>query len=519
MLDGLRPGRLVAPAFFMITITLQMKALVAAAFLLVPDDAAKLDPALKPGFEAFQAGKFDVAARIFTSEARSGKEAAQFALGILYQEGKGVERSIDTAISWYQKGAEQGHSPSCYNLALLLLEDPSMLAKGAQWMLRAAEEGSEMAQLAMGDLYIEGRGVARNVREGIQWIRKAHEAGLAEATFKLGILSERGVEQEANSKMALAFFEQAAKAEYLPAMLYLGAKWRSGQGGPPDYAKAREWYRKAAVDYHSGAGQLGIGEMCEQGLGAKANPEEALKWYRQAAESGETLAWNKLGFFYEKGIGVEADASKALECYTKAAEAGLTIAMFNLSVFYGKGIGVAMNDATAVEWLRNAASGELAVAQNEMGLRYLSGRGVLRDPVAASAWFQRAAEQGFENAYVNLALMYQEGIGVRRNLSAAVDLMARGAGVGNIFAQIKLAEMVFRGWGADAEPVKAYAILLGVGKRTDLEPKLRDLASSLASEVKSRLSEKEIAEAEALSKEGFKLGRAESPAVEKSAGG
>lgn len=54
---------------------------------------------------------------------------------------------------------------------------------------------------------------------------------------------------------------------------------------------------------------------------------EALVWTRQAAELGQSLAWNNLGNHYEKGLGVPRDLVLARQWYQRAADAGLELAL------------------------------------------------------------------------------------------------------------------------------------------------------------------------------------------------
>ena len=65
-------------------------------------------------------------------------------------------------------------------------------------------------------------------------------------------------------------------------MTNLGVLYANGQGVPQDYAKAREWYEKAAA-------------------------------------AGDAAAMRNLGFLYANGQGVPQDYAKAREWYEKAA--------------------------------------------------------------------------------------------------------------------------------------------------------------------------------------------------------
>ncbi len=75
------------------------------------------------GVEAFANGEYEAAANIWLIEAYEGSTDAQFNLGVMYIEGKGVEQSRDEAIFWFTKAAQQGHREAQYNLGHLLLEE------------------------------------------------------------------------------------------------------------------------------------------------------------------------------------------------------------------------------------------------------------------------------------------------------------------------------------------------------------------------------------------------------------
>ncbi len=81
-----------------------------------------------------------------------------------------------------------------------------------------AEQGEALAQINLGLLYANGRGVARNDGEAVKWFRKSAEQGEAIAQNNLAIMYE------------------------------------SGRGVPRDYNEAVKWYRKAAAQGHKGAG-------------------------------------------------------------------------------------------------------------------------------------------------------------------------------------------------------------------------------------------------------------------------
>ena len=70
------------------------------------------------GVDAYQAGKFDVAAAKFKELADKGDASAQFNLGSLYHQGQGVTQDDKQAALYFAKAAEQGHTDAMDNLGL-----------------------------------------------------------------------------------------------------------------------------------------------------------------------------------------------------------------------------------------------------------------------------------------------------------------------------------------------------------------------------------------------------------------
>jgi Caspase domain/Sel1 repeat len=77
------------------------------------------------------------------------------------------------------------------------------------------------------------------------------------------------------------------------AQTYVGQIYEKGLGRAPDYAKAAEWYKKAA-DQNFPAAQTALAVLYERGaVGGKADPTAALTLYRKAAQLTEGLAFER----------------------------------------------------------------------------------------------------------------------------------------------------------------------------------------------------------------------------------
>ena len=60
-----------------------------------------------------------LAARLFRPLAEQGDALAQFGLGLMYRDGKGVPQDTQEAVKWYRKAAEQGNAQAQFNLGLM----------------------------------------------------------------------------------------------------------------------------------------------------------------------------------------------------------------------------------------------------------------------------------------------------------------------------------------------------------------------------------------------------------------
>lgn len=86
----------------------------------------------------------------------------------------------------------------------------------------------------------------------------------------------------ANTATALQTWLPPAQAGDAEAQAYAGEIYAKGQGLPPDYKAAAEWYRKAAAQ-GNGRAQINLGYLYEKGLGVEKNLALAMEWYQKAS--------------------------------------------------------------------------------------------------------------------------------------------------------------------------------------------------------------------------------------------
>ena len=99
-------------------------------------------------------------------------------------------------------------------LGVLYLEGrgvPPDDAEAARWFQRAADRGHPDAQFRLGFLHFSGRGVARDMAAAQRWYRMAADQGHAESSFYLGVMYAQGQGVGHDDVLAYALFERAVQ--------------------------------------------------------------------------------------------------------------------------------------------------------------------------------------------------------------------------------------------------------------------------------------------------------------------
>ena len=74
---------------------------------------------LDKGMTAYNAGDYAIALKELEPLAEQGDVDAQFILGYMYDEGKGVPQDNKEAMKWYRLAAEQGDAGAEFNLGIM----------------------------------------------------------------------------------------------------------------------------------------------------------------------------------------------------------------------------------------------------------------------------------------------------------------------------------------------------------------------------------------------------------------
>ena len=139
---------------------------------------------LDEGVSAYERGDYNAAYEEFFQLAKDGDSTAQYNLGLLYEQGLGVQYNRDKAVSWYTAAAEGGHGDAQLIIGDLFIEgywSKEDFIQASEWYRLAAEQSQAEAQRKLGILYALGQGVARDLTNAAYWLGAAAEGGDKEA--------------------------------------------------------------------------------------------------------------------------------------------------------------------------------------------------------------------------------------------------------------------------------------------------------------------------------------------------
>jgi TPR repeat protein len=300
----------------------------------------------------------------YRKAAEQGNAAAQFNLGLCYDNGEGVVKDEVEAVKWYRKAAEQGLAQAQSNLGLRYASGEGVAkdeVEAAKWYRKAAEQGHTQAQSNLGVCYAYGQGVLKNKAEAVKWYRKAAEKGLDSAQLNLGGCYFRGEGVEKDKVEAVKWFRKSAEQGLASAQLNLGNSYQVGEGVVKDAVEAVKWYRKAAEQGLADA-QVNLGNGYHIGEGVVKDDVEAAKWIRKAAEQGDATAQCNLGGCYYLGEGVVKNQIESYKWVLLAAAQGNELAKKNMPFFESQ-----LSSAQRAEGQRLAQEWEARHAKREAG--------------------------------------------------------------------------------------------------------------------------------------------------------
>jgi len=274
---------------------------------------------------------------------------AQFQLGTLFYQGKGVQQDYTQAFLWYRRAGQQGNSDAQYSLGNMYLMGEGIKQddyQARQWYEKAAEQGHESAQHNLESLQ---RIATAEPEPESDYDRQdnllpeqdeddTQEESLQEETedkrgffSKLfgkdddeedeSIVTDEEVEETGLSNDQISVDNTESTRDSAKSIYEKGLAYEFGEGVVQSYGTAFEYFKNSAEQNHAPA-QYKMGLAYAYGQGTEKDPVAAAEWYQKSAKQGYALAQRTLGTLYMAGDGVEQNKPLALAWYDILADGG-----------------------------------------------------------------------------------------------------------------------------------------------------------------------------------------------------
>lgn len=235
-------------------------ALAARAAAGDSDAQWRMGSVLERGYDSIEADTVTALSLFRMAAAKGHPEAANY-LGYLFGHGKYVKADNDSARYWITAAAEAGSPKAAYNLGLMLLPDTA----ARYWIEKSAQSGLPSALVLLGDITARGdAGIKADSLQAVKLYDAALEKGYLQAESHLLTLTGPSI---AASPAPIAL-RQARRYDFLKAwtlaadyllaipdttpeapeaLRRLGVAYAHGRGVDYDYAKANDYFRRAAA--------------------------------------------------------------------------------------------------------------------------------------------------------------------------------------------------------------------------------------------------------------------------------
>ena len=446
--------------------------------------------------------------------AESGNYQSKYDLALRIYNGEGIKKDLNSAVKlisnlpiYYFKGDEgKALSPIIAEGVKEKLPEALRLRGNQYYMennyaaalpfyMDAAKVNDNYSQYMLGEMYLKGEGVDKNLEMAKKYLLIATDNGIVFSLNDLGNIYY----SEGDYQKAYEFYKKAIAIGDSSGYSGLGALYYYGKGVNQDYKKANVaferigWWdpnRKLLSDmYFYGQGvevdyeksyqilanclnrfdvknapaffkhyeklaQKGIPEhqyhlasAYYYGNGTEIDYKKSFYWFDKAAQKNYRDAYYYLGEHYQNGSGVNKDLDKALKWFKTSIEAG-NDGYFSIAYIYGlKGESI-----KSVEWYKKAldssrvSESDKSVAAYNLGQIYNYGRkGIPIDQKAAFSYYKQSAESDYADAKTKLAFFYFDGKIVEKDVSKGLELLQEAVNAGSEIAKEELGSVYFFG--------------------------------------------------------------------------
>ena len=436
------------------------------------------------------------------------KPETQLDLAKAYYVGDGVEKNLNKARFWAEKSSAKGNLEAEYLLAKWAYEASPNSPDALQKLMKVAEKGNPEAQNAIGQAYLNGKGVTKSEEKAIEWLEKAAAKGSAEALYTMGNFYFYGNSPLIGKfyKKAIEYYSKAAAKGDANAQRQLSVCLYNGIGTAQSYRDAFNWVSKSVNADPTPITENNLGVCYTTGNGTRASIPQAMELFQKASEAGDAMAQYNLGsLLLEEG---QLDVKKGFEYLEKSAAKNNLLALKKLGDLYYNGKYTNLTRERGFEYYTKAAQQVPATAtetldyffqqQDEvysevlylLSQCYAEGKGVKKSGKEAEMWAIKAADlsnkAAFDyllkrveandpkdpasvNAILTVADGYFYGKGAKKDYNKAFELYEKLAKQENLVAQKRLVEYYSDAKNPKKDAEKTLSWQERIAKRGDAE--------------------------------------------------
>lgn len=289
-------------------------------------------------------------------EADKGDAFSQAIVGRRYENGIRVEKSLKSALYYYELSEKQNHELGQYYLGNYYAHGKSceVLEKAIHYYKLSAEQGNTFAMSDLAKILIKNK-IEEEI--AVHYLKLVIQSGLEKSVypfgrcaFQLGECFENGIGVSKSLQNALYYYVLASNADDTEAQCRLGDAYIID--------------KLEKIEFHNDSGSEDLvfykilKSIYKPSLGI-ISPEKAIHYYGLAATQEDPLAIVKLAVCYEIGLGVEQSSETAFQQYKKAASIAINeqfaLPIFILARCYEQGIGTKVSVQEATYYYKLAA--------------------------------------------------------------------------------------------------------------------------------------------------------------------
>lgn len=363
---------------------------------------------LEQGNEAAQNGDFKKAFEFWNIAAFQGYISAQYNLGIMYADGKGVTKNDEKSFYWFKIAAENGNYLAQHKTGMNYLMGVGTLQninEAINWFEKS-EKQYATSKIRLAEIYCEGKNsIDIDYKKCADYLTSAINSGdkfasvMAPSIWKKYKLSEGNLEQRSTDKNKkrknnLNLLKELSEKDDPYGQTELGKYYINIE----NFKEAYELFKKAALqDYPEAQHELGL--MYFKGQGVQRSYDIGMDWFKKAAKK-DFQVFTSLGSQIVNRN--KEEIKRSFDWIKIKATEGNAKAQFGLAMMYeytlenGNSL---KNKQEAFKLYQESAISNYPRAQYVLGTKYyFGGIEVKKDIQKSIKWYKLAIDNGYDSA-------------------------------------------------------------------------------------------------------------------------